>query len=376
MFLPMRVFYKIIAVGFFVLTAVSANSQQSNYAAKFATIDTLGIGYGGNVDDYIEDYINNPKQTAEALGKYIHYKPYLDSIFASFGLPPQASLLVLAASGADVFYKDEETGNAGLWAMQYRVARMYGIKMNTYVDERRDVKKTSTVSAKFFKELYLIYNDWPMAFAAYATTTLAVNKYIRLSGNSFNYWEMYDSLPRAAQEIVPSYIAAAYIFHYHKEHGITPKTHREIAYDTLVMKKWMSFEAMAPTLRTTVPVLQALNPIFKKGIIPFSTRPYVIKAPKQSKPWFRDIDTVDFEPYNSNPFVEEEVLNVNNLGTPKVEGKAYTGGDTLYHYVKRGEGLGIIAQKYGVTVDELRKWNNIKGYTIYPNQKLTIYRKD
>lgn len=372
----MRSLQQFLSLLLFILIGIGASAQTSKYAAKFNAVDSLGIDYKPVADDFIEDYINNPKETAKALGRYIYYKPFLDSIFKSYNIPTQASLLVLAASGADVFYKDEKSGNSGLWAMQYRVARMFGVKMNTYVDERRDIYKTSDVSAKFFKELYLIYNSWPMAFAAYSTTTLSINKYIRLAGNNFNYWEMYDSLPQAAQDIVPAYIAATYIYNYHKDHGITPIPYKEIPYDTVRLKKWMSFEAMAPTLRTTVPVLQTLNPIFKKGVVPLSINPYVLKLPKQSKPWFSDVDTIDFEPYNTNPFVDENVLKLKNLDRPKVEGKTYTGGDTVYHVVKRGEGLGIIAQKYGVTVDKIRKWNNIRGYMIHPNQNLIIIRKD
>lgn len=372
----MRRLQQFLILLLFIFIGVGASAQTSKYAAKFNAIDSLGIGYRDVADDFIDDYINNPKETAKALGRYLYYKPFIDSILKAYQIPSQGGLLTVAVSGADVFYKDEKSGNSGLWAMQYRVARMFGIKMNTYVDERRDIVKTSAVTAKFFKELYLIYNSWSMAFAAYSTTTLTVNKYIRLAGNNFNYWEMYDSLPQAAQDIVPAYIAAAYIYNYHDDYGITPEPYTEIAYDTLRLKKWMSFEAMAPTLRTTVPVLQALNPIFKKGVVPLSINPYVLKLPIQSKPWFSDIDTIDFKPYNTNPFVDETVLNLNNLDKPKNTGKAYTGGDTVYHVVKRGQGLGIIAQKYGVTVDEIRKWNKIRGYMIHPNQRLMIIRKE
>lgn len=372
----MRGLQQILSLLLFITAGFSASAQTYKYAQKFKLVDTLNVGYGSMADDFIDDYIGNPKETAKALGRYIYYKPMIDSIFTSYKIPTEGGLLVLAASGADVFYEDEKTGNKGAWAMQYRVARMYGVKVNTYVDERRNIEKTTRISAKFLKELYLIYNSWSMAFAAYSTTTLTVNKYIRLSGNSFNYWKMYDSLPQAAQDIVPAYIAATYIYNYYNDYGITPTPFTEIPYDTLRLKKWMSFEAMAATLRTTVPVLQSLNPIFKKGVVPLSVSPYVLKLPKQSKPWFSDIDTIDFKPYNTNPFVDETVLNLNNLDKPKNTGNAYTGGDTVYHVVKRGQGLGIIAQKYGVSVDKIRKWNKIRGYMIHPNQRIMIIRKE
>ncbi len=372
----MRQMYKIFSVGFLVVFCISSNAQTgSRYAGKFKQADTLGITYGGNADELIDDFISDGGATAQAISRYNHYKPMVDSVCTTYKIPKQVGLLILAASNADPFYSDKN-GNSGPWAMQYKVARMYGLKMNTYVDERRDIRKTTDISAKFLKELFLIYNSWSMAFAAYSTSTLTVNKYIRLAGNKFNYWEMYDSLPQAAKDVVPAYIAATYIYNYYNEHDITPKPYKPIPYDTLTLNKWMSFEIMAPTLRTTIPVLQILNPIFKKGVVPLSAKRYVLKLPLISKPWFKDVDTLEYKPYNTNPYVEEDKITEKNLNTPKQVNKVYTGGDTLYHTVKRGQGLGIIAQKYGVSVDNIRKWNRIRGYMIHPNQKLLIIRKE
>lgn len=372
----MKIFYNIFTVLLFITSAVAAQAQKNApYATKFNKIDSLGIGYDDRAKVFINDYINNPKQTAEALGRYLHHKPFIDSVFKTNKIPTQVGLFILAASNADIFYEDENS-NIGPWAMQYRLARMYGLKMNTYVDERRDFESTTKISAKYLKELFLIYNSWPMAFAAYSSSTLTVNKFIRKAGNNFNYWEMYDSMPQAAKDIVPAFVASAYIYYYHKDHNITPEPYITIQYDTVRFKDWMSFDVMAPALRTTVPVLQTLNPIFKKGVIPLSAKPYVVKLPVRSKPWFRDLDTLTFKPYNSNPYVEEvPELADKNLPKPKNGGQVFTGGDTVYHVVSRGEGLGIIAQRYGVKVDEIRAWNNIKGYMIHPKQKLMIIRR-
>lgn len=355
--------------------AVFASNNDSLYSKRLKKVDSLNMGYHPFASDIIADYLNDPKATAEALGRYQYYKPFLDSVMRSFDIPAQVGLYALAASGVDCFYKEEESGICGPWALQFRVARMYGLKMNTYVDERMDFERTTLLAGKYLKELYLIYDSWPMAMAAFTTNTLTINKFIRKSGNTFNYWEMYDSLPVEAQNIVPSYLAALYIYNYSDKHGITPKPYKPLSYDTVRMKKWMSFEVMAPALHTTVAALQSLNPIFKKGIVPYSVQNYILKLPKSSRPWYGDIDSLEFEPYNSNPFTEEvPELADKNLPKP-AESEIHNSDLRVTHTVKRGEGLGIIAQKYGVKVDDIRKWNNIKGYTIYPNQKLKIIRK-
>lgn len=356
-------------------TLLAANND-SLYAKRLKKVDSLGMGYNKLAGEIIAEYIANPKATAEALARYEYYKPFLDSVMRAYNIPTQVGLLVMAASGADCFYKDEESGNCGPWALQFRVARMYGLKMNTYVDERMDFEQTTLLAGKYLKELHLIYGSWPMTMAAFTTNTLTINKFIRRSGNTFNYWEMYDSLPSEAQTIVPSFIGAMYIYYYANESNVKPKVpYKAISYDTVRMTKWMSFEVLAPALHTSVAALQTLNPIFKKGIIPYSVQNYILKLPKSSKPWFGDIDGLEFKPYNNNPYVEEvPELADKNLPKPK-HADVHTGEKTVIHVVTRGQGLGIIAQKYGVKVDDIRKWNNIKGYTIYPNQKLKIIRK-
>ncbi len=368
-------FFTLLLLFCVVQTAFAINND-SLYAKRLKKVDSLNMGYHPFVSEIIAEYLSDPKATAEALGRYQYYKPFLDSVMRSYNIPTQVGLYALAASGIDFFYKDDESGNCGPWALQFRVARMYGLKMNTYVDERMDFESTTLLAGKYLKELHLIYNSWPMVMAAFTTNTLTINKFIRKSGNTFDYWVMYDSLPTVAQNIVPAFIGAMYIYNYSGEHGITPKPYNAISYDTVRITKWMSFEVLAPALHTTVATLQSLNPIFKKGIVPYSVQNYILKLPKSSRPWYADIDNLKFEPYNSNPYIDEvPELADKNLPKPKGDDVQTGEGTIVIHTVVRGQGLGIIAQKYGVKVDDLRKWNNIKGYTIYPNQKLKIIRK-
>lgn len=372
----MRVLYiKFTFVFLFIFSACGIFAQGDGYATRFEATDGLKMRYNTKADGFINDYIANPYTTGEALGRYLFYKDYIDSVMTAYRVPVEAGLLVMAQSNADCFYGDVD-GNSGPWALQYKVARMYALKMNTYVDERRDIKQATELAAKHLKELKLLYDDWPLALAAFATTTLTVNKFIRMSGNTFNYWAIRDSLPPQAQKIVPAYIAASYIYHHHAQHGISPKEYKLPASDTMVMNRWMSFAAMAPTLHTSVGVLQTLNPIFKKGIVPLAATPYVLNIPTTSRPWYDDLDTVTFIPYNMNPYVEEESPGLEeNLPRPKDAQPAFTGGDTIIHVVLKGQGLGVIAKKYNVKVDEIRKWNKLKGFAIHPGQKLIILRK-
>lgn len=376
----------------------TAATPQTDYANRLATIPDINIKYNPVVDGYINQMLSSPNSTAIALGRYIYYKPVIDSMLIQYGVPTNVGLMVLGNSMADCTYSDAE-GYAGPWAMSYNVGRLWDLKMNTYVDERRDLAKSSFAAAKCMKELRFLYNSPDLALAAFATNTTTVNKYIRLAGNTFDYWEMYDSLPKPAQKIVPSFLAAVYLYYFHAEHGISPITYAPPAYDTVSINKWQSFDEMATVLHTTSKELKELNPEFKQGIVPTSRISYVVKLPLKSKQHFGKLDALDFKPYNTNPYIEKvpELENRNlpirkgsdtaqsaEVETPQVANTSVPSakktdendkqqGDTVNHVVAKGEGLGIIAQKYGVKVDDIKKWNNLKGYNIYPNQKLVIY---
>ncbi|KAB2913508.1 MAG: LysM peptidoglycan-binding domain-containing protein [Bacteroidetes bacterium] len=376
----------------------AAATAQTDYANRLATIPDVNIKYNAVVDGYINELLRTPNSAAQALGRYIYFKPVIDSMLTQYGVPSSVGLMVLGNSMADCTYSDAE-GYAGPWAMSYNVGRLWDLKMNTYVDERRDLAKSSFAAAKCMKELRFLYNSPDLALAAFATNTTTINKYIRLTGNKFNYWDMYDSLPKAAQKIVPAYLAAVYLYHFHAEHGISPIAYNPPAYDTVSVNKWQSFDEMATVLNASSKELKELNPEFKQGIVPTSRIPYVIKLPSKSKQHFNKLDALDFKPYNTNPYIEK-VPELENRNLPIRKGsdtaqsdvaatpkKANTptstvkntedGGkeksDTTTHIVAKGEGLGTIAQKHGVKVDDIKKWNNLKGYNIYPNQKLVIY---
>lgn len=345
----------------------------------------VDVKYHPQAGYYINNFVNVPAASSAALGRFEHYKPLLDSILTAHGVPTELGIMVLGNSLADCAYYDSE-GNSGPWAMPYNVARMFDLKVNTYVDERRDLKKSTEAAARYLKELKTIYRDWHLAMAAFASTTTSINKTIRLGGNVFDYWTIYDSLPEEAKPVVPRYIAAVYLFVYHKAHNITPKTYTAIPYDTLSVKKWMSFEVMAPALHASVQDIYELNPEFRRGIVPMSPVPYVVKLPLKSRQWYSSVDSLEYKPYNTNPYIEVPELENKDLPKRKIDGDSAVAdtaatakeavSDTIIHIVKRGEGLGIIARKYGVTVDQLRKWNHIKGYTIHAGKRLIILRKE
>lgn len=382
---PLILFLLLLPAALGARTTVN-DSLYAKRLNSLSQLKSINIFFDAKASDYITNIIRNPHTAAEALGRYEYYKPYIDSVLDTYGVPRELGLMLLGNSMANCAYSDEE-GNSGPWAMQYNVGRMWDLKMNTYVDERRDFEKSTAAAVRYLSELKTIYNRYQIAMAAFVTSTTTVNKVIRLNDNVFDYWKIYDSLPTAAQKVVPNFLAAAYLYYYHSEHGIEAKPYSTVAYDIVTISKWQSFNDMATALHTTPQILKELNPEFKQGVVPQSRVAYVIKLPKSSKAWFKSIDSLNFEPYNMNPYIGKvPELENKNLPIAKKDDAPATAGekpvsdtktesDTITHIVKRGEGLGIIAQKYGVKVDDIKKWNSLKGFNIIPNQKLLIVPK-
>ena len=102
----------------------------------------------------------------------------------------------------------------------YQVSKMYKLKVNTYVDERRDPIKSSQVAAQHFKDLFSIYKSWPLAIAAYGCSPVQLNKSIHGAGNSLYFWDIYKVMPSYCRDLYPKVIATVYILNYYKEHGI------------------------------------------------------------------------------------------------------------------------------------------------------------
>lgn len=382
---------KITVFAAIICPTLAATAQNDSiYAKRLQQIASpVPIKYTSEAGKYIADFIGNPSGTSAALGRFQHYKPTLDSILSRYGIPVELGFYVLGASGCNPQYGENSSGNSGAWAMPYQIGRSYDLKMNTYVDERRDWLKSTVAFARHLQDLQGIYNDWGMALTAFTISTATINKYIRMSGK-FNYWEMHDSIPSELRQAMPRLVAGMYIYHYHSKHNIHAKTYHTVAYDTLSISKWMSFEKMAPVLRTTVSVLQDLNPEFKKDIIPQGAAPYVVKLPVKSKEYFSQLNQIEFEPYNMNSYIEVPELEDKDLPIRKdsadsdsvakpareeKESKTESSYETIYHKVTSGQSLGLIAQKYGVSVSDIKRWNNLKKNTIYAGQKLKIVRK-
>ncbi len=352
--------------------------------AKMDAKSPFNIEYTKSLENVIKSYLKNRPRAYErlmAISEY--YFPMFEEHLAKYNVPIEIKYLAIVESALNPRARSR-VGAGGLWQFMYATGKQYGLEVNSYVDERNDPLKATEAACQYLSSLYNIFGDWDLVLASYNSGPGNVTKAIRRSGQYRNYWNIRKHLPQETQGYVPAFLATMYIYEYQKEHGIKPKkaplTYFET--DTIMVKRQMSFRQIAQLLDVPVQQLQFLNPIYKLDVIPYmANKPHYLRLPKDKIALFASNEKaiyayVDYEDkkrerpnFNLNPIVEKRDSTAIAYHTTYKKKKSVA---TKTYKVKRGDSLGEIANKYGVSVAEIKKWNKVKGNNIMPGQRLKI----
>lgn len=182
--------------------------------------------------------MKNRKRSFERLmGISQFYFPLFEEALAAQNIPLEIKYLSVVESALNP-RAVSRVGATGLWQFMYQTGKQYGLKVDTYADDRRDPLKASAAAAQYMKNMYAIFGDWDLVLASYNTGPGNVAKAIRRSGGKQNYWNIRPFLHKETQGYVPAFLATMYIFEYHKEHGIKPDRSiaNHFATDTVMIK--------------------------------------------------------------------------------------------------------------------------------------------
>jgi membrane-bound lytic murein transglycosylase D len=263
-------------------------------------------------------------------------------------------------------------GAAGLWQLMIGTGRMYGLEINSLIDERLSPVKASNAAAHFLRDLYAIYGDWHLVIAAYNCGPGNVNKAIRRAGGKRDYWAIYPYLPRETRGYVPIFIAANYSIHYAKEHNLCPAiVNMPALTDTIMVHQRIHLQQVANVLNLPIEEIRLLNAQYRKDIVPGDIKPYSLCLPLHYANSF-------IEKYDQIVAYKADSLVNNRRGeieVPQVAPISLGGsGKVIYHKVKSGETLSDIAARYGISAKKLKKWNHIKRSTIQTGQRLKVIK--
>jgi len=298
------------------------------------------------------------------LGLAEVYFPLFEEQLDKYNIPLELKYLAIVESALNP-RAGSHVGAKGLWQFMYGTGKVYGLKVTSLIDDRYDPLKATVAACEHLRDLYDIYGNWSLALAAYNSGAGNVNKALRRSGNVKSYWAIWPFLPRETRGYVPAFIAVNYVMSYSTEHNLYPIDpgilFNEI--DTIKVKEVLSFDQISEMLGVPYEDVKFLNPQYKKQIIPPSNgKEYFLRLPKKYIGDFIENETALYN-YKTKKGIQKDKL------LAQIE-KAK---NRNFHIVRSGENLGVIAKRYRCYISQIKRWNNLRGNTIYPRQKLIVY---
>ncbi|MCF8335226.1 MAG: LysM peptidoglycan-binding domain-containing protein [Bacteroidales bacterium] len=347
--------------------------SDSIYIERIRNIQSvIDLSYNQIVRNFIHVYtVERRDKVKIMLGLKEYYFPIFEKIFDQYGLPLELKYLAVIESALNP-EAVSRAGATGLWQFMYGTGKLYGLTINSFVDERRDPLKSTYAAAKYLKDLYEIFGEWDLAIAAYNCGPTNVKKAIYRAGGKKNFWDIYYYLPYETRGYFPALVAAMYMMNYHEDHNLYREA-IELPHltDTIHVHQKLHLKQVSQVLNIPLKQLQDLNPQYRKDLLPASKQnTFSLKLPMKNTGRFIQLQDSIYS-YKDSVFFREDILKEPQRSrfvhqTP--QGKA-----KIYYEVKSGDNLGYIAEWFNVRASQLRNWNNMRGSMIRTGQKLVVY---
>ena len=305
-----------------------------------------------------------PTLLPRILGLSEYYFPIFEEILDRYGLPLELKYMAVIESRFNPV-AESRAGAKGMWQFMYQTAKLYGLRITSFVDERLDVEKAADAAARYLRDSYDTFKDWNLAICSYNCGIGNVQKAIRRSG-SRKFWDLYPYLPRETRGYVPAFVGAMYAMNYYREYGIVPEEVGMPALtDTFEIRRNLHFKQINELVGVPVETLKLLNPQYTHDIIPGNDGTYILRIPQNCSGAFIAAEADTLYTHRASELLSEKVLkNIRENG----------GGNRIAHRVRSGECLSTIARRYHCGVSQLRKWNHLRSDNLRVGQVLYIYR--
>jgi membrane-bound lytic murein transglycosylase D len=340
----------------------------------------FNIEYNIGLENVIKSFLKNRKKGFERLmGISQFYFPIFEEELAKKNIPLEIKYLDVVESALNPLAVSR-VGATGLWQFMYQTGKQYGLNISSYVDERSDPLKASQAASQYMENMYKIFGDWDLVLASYNSGPGNVAKAIRRSGGQQNYWNIRKNLPKETQGYLPAFLTTMYIFEYHKEHGIVPNKAiaNHFATDTIMVKNHMTFKQISDLLDVPVAELKFFNPSYKRNEIPsISGERNFLRLPKDKIAIFASNEDKIYAYINyeankrERPYERLASVKQNDPTNPSQSDSDSTT-RTKYHKVIKGDNLSKIADKYNVTVSDIKSWNGLRSNSAPLGRKLKI----
>ena len=293
------------------------------------------------------------------LFRLSRYRPLVDKIFTEFDLPSDLVYLSLVESGFNP-YAFSRAKATGPWQFMKGTAKAYGLRVDNYVDERRDPIKSTVAAARYLRDLYDLFGAWELAMAAYNAGEGKVMRALHTAqAESFSEISQTRLIRRETKEYVPRFMAATIIARNPGRYGFTQESAAPHQFDEAIIARTVHFRAIANVTGIPYEELRLLNPELRRDATPPGDETYHLKVPVGTK-----------------AKVEQLLDRIPTYKFPPLPAKAQfaTAGPSHWYKVRMGDTLEKVSRRFRIPLKTLKTKNNLSGPTIRPGDFLVISR--
>ena len=333
------------------------------YIAELNKTTPLDLSYNQNVRRYIDIFTLQRREQVELfMGRSHHYFPIFEDYLQRYDLPLELKYLAVIESGLDPLARSSSNA-IGLWQFLFGTAQMFDLKVTSYIDERSDVYKSTEAAVRYLKYLYNIFGDWNLVLAAYNGGPGEVEKAIVRSGGERDFWKLYPYITESMRNFVPAFIAIIYVFTNADKHLLVAEQPDPLFFDldTLHIRQHISFAGISNQIGIDEVSIRRLNPTYLRNEIPDMGLPMPLVLPRRSAIEFLKSKNQII----ANPVTANNVLPEQRPGMISVQ---YT--------VQPGDFLHKIAMRFGCTIDDISRWNNLSDRNLTAGMKLVIWTRE
>jgi membrane-bound lytic murein transglycosylase D len=293
------------------------------------------------------------------LFRLSRYRPLVETIFTEFHLPSDLVNLSLVESGFNP-YAYSRAKATGPWQFMKGTAKLYGLRVDNYVDERRDPIKSTVAAARYLRDLYDIFGAWPLAMAAYNAGEGKVMRALQKArAESFSEISKTRLIRRETKEYVPRFMAATIIARNPDRYGFTQESAEPHQFDEAIVTRPVHFRAIANVTGIPYEELRLLNPELRRDATPPGDETYHLKVPVGTK-----------------AKVEQLLDRIPTYKFPRLPAKAQfvSAGPSRWYKVRMGDTLGKVSKRFRIPLKTLKTKNSLSSPTIRPGDFLVISR--
>ena len=337
----------------------------------------IQLPYNETVKNYMVLYSEKmPTRMSQMLGLAKYYMPIFEEAFRKYGLPLELKYMAIIESALNPVAVSR-AGATGMWQFMHSTARNYGLRIDSYIDDRMDPVASVDAAARYLRDAYRIFGDWSLAISSYNCGSGNVNKAIKRAGRR-DFWSIYPYLPRETRGYVPAMVGAMYAVNYAKEYGLEPAPVQMPEHvDTFMVNKNLHFRQVSEVLGIPMDDLRDLNPQYYKDIVPGNQGEQVFRLPFNYSNAFLDSQDTIYKYKAAEMFSGsvDDGRNARPAASSRPARSSSSSGQWVYYKVRRGDNLGKIAARHHTTVKNIKSWNGLKSDRIREGQRLKVGKR-